>query len=109
MKMEHCTDKGSQEYEITNNYKIRTRPCDEWEITVTYDLSKVTSFEARAHNRRFIQIEILEKVGVAVQAELSRPEVIAVVLYTGPMVSWSWLCKVGSTHMLGFTFPAPHY
>ncbi len=85
--MEHCIDKGSREYHVTSNYRIRTCPNDEWQITVNYDLSKAKSAEARAHNRRLIPIGVLEKVGVSVQAKLTRPEVIAVVLYSGPMVS----------------------
>ncbi len=87
MEMEHCTDKGSLEYQVTSNYKIRTCPYDEWQITVNNDLSKATSVEAKAHNRRFIQIDVLEKVDLSVRAGLTRPEVIAVVLYTGPLVS----------------------
>jgi hypothetical protein len=85
--MEHCTDKGSHEYYTTNNYNIRTCPFNEWQITVLHDLSKATSPEATAHNRRFVPIAEVMQVDVAVQAGLTRAEVIAVVLYTGPMVS----------------------
>jgi hypothetical protein len=91
MKMEHCDDKGSHEYHVTSNYQIRTCPFDEWQITVEYDLSKAASNEARAHNRRFIQIDLLKKMDVSVRAGLTQPEVIAVVLYTGPMVSLPYL------------------
>ncbi len=85
--MEHCTGKGCRKYSVTGNYHIRTCPFDEWQITVCHDLSKATSDEATAHNRRFVPIAKLMKVDVAVQAGLIRPEVIAVVLYTGPMAS----------------------
>ena len=88
MEMEHCTGKGSHEYYVTNNYKIRTCPYDEWCLTDLHDLSKATSPEATAHKRIFVPIAELMKVEVAVQAGLTRHEVIAVVLYTGPMVSW---------------------
>ena len=88
MGMEHCTGKGCREYFVTNNYKIRTCPFDEWLITVLHDLSKATSPEATAHGRRFVPISELMQVDLAVQAELTRHEVIAVVLYTGPMVSF---------------------
>ncbi len=84
--MEHCTGKGCLEYYVTNNYKIRTCPLDEWYLTVLHDLSKATSPEATAHNRRFVPIAELMQVDVATQAGLTRHEVIAVVLYTGPMV-----------------------
>ena len=86
MEMEHCTGKGCSEYFVTNNYNIRTCPFDEWQITVLYDLSKTKSPEATAHGRRFVPIADLMQVDLAVQAMLTRPEVIAVVLYTGPMV-----------------------
>jgi hypothetical protein len=87
MELEHCDDKGSSEYHVTSNYKIKTCPHDEWQITVMHNLSKAASKEAKAHNRRFIRIDLLVKVEVSVRAGLSRNEVIAVVLYTGPMVS----------------------
>jgi hypothetical protein len=85
--MEHCTGKGSDKYFVTNNYNIRTCPKDEWLMTVLHDLTKAKSPESRAHNRRFVPIAELMQVEVAVQAQLTRAEVIAVVLYTGPMVS----------------------
>ena len=87
MEMEHCTGKGSREYFVTDNYNIRTCPFDEWQITVLHDLSKATSPEATAHGRRFVPIDDLMQEGVATQSKLTRHEVIAVVLYTGPMVS----------------------
>ena len=94
MEMEHCTGKGYLEYFVTNNYKIRTCPFDEWQLTVLHDLSKATLPEATAHSRRFVPIADLMKVDLAIQAKLTRPEVIAVVLYTGPMVS----CPDQSVH-----------
>lgn len=96
MEMDHCSGKGCREYFVTNNYKIRTCPFDEWQITVKDNLSSATSPEATAHDRRFVPIAALMQVDVAVQAKLTRPEVIAVVLYTGPMVSR--LFSVPSVH-----------
>jgi hypothetical protein len=87
MEMEHRTDKGCREYFVTNNYKIRTCPYEEWRITVLHDIPTDMSPEATAHNRRFVPIAELMQVDVVIQAELTREEVIAVVLYTGPMVS----------------------
>ena len=88
MEMEHCTGKFCHQVFVTDNYKISTCPFNEWHITVLGDLSKASSDAAKAHNRRFVSIEVLMKVEVAVEAGLTRPEVIAVVLYTGPMVRW---------------------
>ncbi len=85
--MEHCTGKFSTEVFLTDNYKITTRPIDEWHISVLGDVSRASSDAAKAHGRRFEPISKLMEVEVAVQAKLSRPEVMAVVLYTGPMVS----------------------
>ncbi len=86
MQMEHCTGKFCNEFFVTDNYKIRTCPFDEWQITVVGDIAKASSDAAKDHGRRFISIEVLMKVELAVEAGLTRPEVIAVVLYTGPMV-----------------------
>ncbi len=86
MQMEHCTGKFCHHVFVTDNYKISTCPFDEWHITVVGDLSKASSDAAKAHGRRFVSIEELMEVEVAVEARLIRPEVIAVVLYTGPMV-----------------------
>jgi hypothetical protein len=86
MEMEHCTSKGANEFFVTNNYKITTRPIDEWHLTVHADSSKATP-AVMEHGRRLVPIDELMNVDVAVKAKLTRPEVIAVVLYTGPMVS----------------------
>ncbi len=93
MEMEHCTSKGCHEVFVTDNYKISTCPYIEWQITVIHDLSKATD-AAKGHSRRFIPIVDLMAVEVAVNAKLTRPEVIAVVLYTCPMVSWLELRSV---------------
>ena len=92
MEMDHCSGKGCREYFVTNNYKIKTCPFDEWQLTVLHNLSMAKSPEATAHNRRILPISELMQVDVVIQAKLTRHEVIAVVLYTGPMVSY--LCPV---------------
>ena len=88
MQMEHCTGNFCRVIFVTDNYNISTCPFDEWHITVLGDFSRAASVAAKAHGRRFVLIEELMTVEVAVEAKLTRPEVIAVVLYTGPMVRW---------------------
>ena len=85
--MEHCTGDFCNVYFVTDNYKIRTCSFDEWQITVVGDIAKASSDAAKAHDRRFNSIAVLMTEAFAIDAGLTREEVIAVVLYTGPMVS----------------------
>ncbi len=84
--MEHCTGDFCHKIFVTDHYNISTSPFDEWHISVLGEHSRASSDAAKAHGRRFESIEAMMKVEVALEAKLSRPEVIAVVLYTGPMV-----------------------
>ena len=83
MEAEHCRRAGSQVYFVTGNYNIRTCPAIEWAITVCGDL---THADMR-HERRLKKIEESMKTEIVLTSGLIRCEVIAVVLYTGPMVS----------------------
>jgi hypothetical protein len=83
MQAEHCSSGGYQTYFLTGNYNIRTCPANEWAITVD---GKVQLADLR-HGRRLVTIEELMKKEIVQSAILTRCEVIAVVLYTGPMVS----------------------
>jgi hypothetical protein len=57
-----------------------------WQIIVNSNYSKTFSEEAKAHTSRFIPIYVLDKEDVSVRAGLTRPKVVAVEFYTGPMV-----------------------
>ena len=97
MKAEHCGKDGKNEFE-TSNYTIRTCPKNEWDITVN---DKFSLADMR-HARQLEKIGELMKKEIAISAGLKRCEVIAVALYTGPMVS----CKSLRTLMtLGISYP----
>ncbi len=61
-----------------------TCPAHEWAITVRGDRTYVDPSSAK---RQLQEIEELMKKDVVKEANLTKCEVIAVVLYTGPMVS----------------------
>jgi hypothetical protein len=84
MELEHCS-KGGHDLPIeTTNYRLKTTPKKEWQILVEgkHQLAE----NDMGHNRQLKQIDEymdLEQVRVA---KLIKAEVIAVVLYTSPMV-----------------------
>jgi hypothetical protein len=89
MKAEHCSDDaGNYEFETTNHTKIKTNPKKEWGIVV--DKIPCSNREMK-YSRRIPDIDELVKSPLAKRSYLTRHEVIAVVLYTGPMVS----CDLG--------------
>jgi hypothetical protein len=92
MEAEHCSKGDSKIHFVTGNYNINTCPSNEWAITVLHD---VTGADLR-HGRSLVTIEENMKKEIVAIGKLTRFEVIAVVLYTGPMVSWTdtlfWLC-----------------
>jgi hypothetical protein len=81
MKAEHCERFGCCDPFTTTNYHVTTTPKIEWDIVVSFDIAKADM----RHGRRLQKIEdILEQNQ---NSHLTKEEVIAVVLYTGPMVS----------------------
>jgi hypothetical protein len=62
-----------------------TWPANEWAITVRGEHSR--AHMGSSGSRQLRKIEDLMHEDVVNRAGLTRPEVIAVVLYTGPMVS----------------------
>jgi hypothetical protein len=85
MEAEHCSKGDSKVHFVTGNYNINTFPANEWAITVLHELTAAD----RQHGRRLDTIEENMKKEIVAIAKLIRCEVIAVVLYTGPMVSRS--------------------
>ncbi len=81
MEAEHC----SMVPFVTGKKNRMTSPAKEWGITVRGDYTSVCWDSNK--NRELHTIEKLLKKDVVKQAKLARHEVIAVVLYTGPMVS----------------------
>jgi hypothetical protein len=69
----------------TSNYKITTTPEQEWLYIVGDDKGQRLSCPDMGHERRIVPIEELLQRPLAKKAKLTRAEMIAVVLYTGPM------------------------
>ena len=81
MEAEHCAGPGSTHSFTTRNYGITTCPSKEWGIVVG-------SVECPPGGDRCVP-RVGELLGsrMSREAKLVRAEVIAVVLYSGPMVS----------------------
>jgi len=82
MALEHCSKAGCRDPFTAGNYVITTCPYKEWKITVDFEIELAIV----KHGRQLKKISELVQSEVATQAKLSTCEVIAVVLYTGPMV-----------------------
>jgi hypothetical protein len=83
MQSEHCSSFDSHLSFTAFNYGITTTPRNEWHVVVYCDVSNADM----KNGRKLQKIEDLLKQEQAKGSKLSRPEVISVVLYTGPMVS----------------------
>ncbi len=83
MEAEHCERAGRDHVFTTTNYKITTSPRREWEVV----MGRVQCSQEELVGDRFVpDMAALLQHPKAQSAGLSEPEVIAVVLYTGPMV-----------------------
>lgn len=105
MEAEHCKMAGSDYEFTTGNYHVTTRPRVEWRLVAGRRGKQDQDFEgwvrgpwldgevisvglgAGAHGRRIPDLDELMKLPVREQACLREEEVMAIVLYTGPMVS----------------------
>jgi hypothetical protein len=80
MKQEH----ENEEEFTTDNYKLSTCPAEEWRIVIECDKSK------EDHNRKVPNVrELMHAEAQRIDARMPKlitEEVIAIVLYTGPMV-----------------------
>ena len=83
MEKEHCVRAGYDFVFEADNYRIKTKPVDEWGYIVK---EKPVPLDVMKNKRRIPKIDDLLKLDVAVKAKLKRPEVISLVQYTGPMV-----------------------
>jgi ankyrin repeat protein len=82
MEDEHCHTEGSKVPFTTRNYGVTTCAYNEWQIAVNYNKSLA---DMSCGKRRIPKIEELLELPLVKFADLWREEVIAVVLYTGPM------------------------
>ena len=90
MEAEHCTlDGAGQEFKTLNSTEITSSPRREWRIAMQ---EETCPKEEMRFNRRIPVISELCALPLAKEAKLIEAEVIAVVLYTGPMV------RPGSVH-----------
>jgi hypothetical protein len=78
MEAEHCSE------DMFEFKERQTCPAHEWAITVCGEHPRTNSGTS---TRITQEIDVLMNLDVVKQAKLERCEVIAVVLYTGPMVS----------------------
>ena len=88
MKTEHCEKNKDLRFESTNR-NIRTTPAREWGFVVrdkNHDRSETPPQKEMSGNRRIPDVNELLKLEASRRAKLTRHEVIAVVLYSGPMV-----------------------
>ena len=88
MESEHCKQGGSKDLFPVVAGKKKRITCSEYEWAITVH-GNYTHADPDTSTRSLKKIEELMKQAVVEQANLTRCEVIAVVLYTGPMVSWT--------------------
>jgi hypothetical protein len=81
MEREHCVKYGCNVDFHTQNYKFKTNPKQEWGIVVLN-----TPTENKGGGRIIRPLEELMQEQLVKQAGLCKAEVVAVILYTGPMV-----------------------
>ena len=84
MEREHCSRAGSEKPITTTNYGLVTTPRREWNLVMRVETAKE---EEMLFERRIPCCKQLGDVEVAKAARLTYEEIVAVVLYTGPMVS----------------------
>ena len=86
MRAEHCIKHGHSFCFTTGNYHITTTPLKEWEYVVGRRQGRPVPCPDMGSGRRLRALEQLMHIPLTVKSGLTRAEVIAVVLYTGPMV-----------------------
>ena len=87
MMREHCERAGCDTEFTTSNYKITTTPKKEW-LYVAGDESGLRApcpAEFMHHGRTILALDELRQLDLAVRAKLNDEEILALVLYTGPM------------------------
>jgi len=108
--MEHCKGAGSNRSFVTTNYGIITYPNKEWKLIMDSSglrvngkiLEEVDDFdygkwsaqpsvmELLVQDRTFPNIRNLKELDTVVTGKLEHCEILAVVLYTGPMVCFNF-------------------
>ena len=83
MQLEHCGMYGHNLPLTTGNYHITTTPKEEWAIVVD---NVPPSGDHMGHGRTIRPLQELMQEPLVAEANLIKEEVVAVVLYTGPLV-----------------------
>ena len=86
MKFEHNKGPVADRVFVTTNYNVRTTPRQEWDFVVGATSTRTLQESDVKSGRRAVDIQNLLGLEQAVRARLQRAEIIAVVLFTGPMV-----------------------
>ena len=86
MRMEHLTRGGSDFVFVSGNYKLQTKACDEWLYVVGDENGRrlMPPASVMEHGRVIHPIDELLQKNLAKAANLTREEMIAIVMYTGP-------------------------
>ncbi len=88
MEAEHCTKAGFDMEFTSGNYQILTSPLKEWQFVVgKCGKSGDMPGHNMDHGRKHLDIDDALNEKVSRRAGMTKAEVIAVILYTGPMVS----------------------
>jgi ankyrin repeat protein len=87
MMREHCERSGCDTEFTTGNYKITTTPKMEWLYVAGDESGQRVECPAEFmhHGRTILALDELRQLDLAVRAKLSDEEILALVLYTGPM------------------------
>jgi hypothetical protein len=87
MRQEHCERAGWDTSFTTGNYNITTTPKQEWLYIAGDDTGKQVACPASQmeHGRRILPVSEAKKLKLAVDAKLTDAELLALILYTGPM------------------------
>jgi hypothetical protein len=92
MRQEHCEKVGCDTSFTTGNYKITTTPKQEWLYIAGDESGQQVACPDMGHGRRIVLISELMKLKLSVDAKLTEVEMLAIVLYTGPMFQVSQQC-----------------
>ena len=92
MRQEHCERAGCSTSFTTGNYKITTTPHQEWLYIAGDETGQQVACPDMDHGRRILVISELMKLQLAIDAKLTEVEMLAIVLYTGPMFQVNQQC-----------------
>jgi hypothetical protein len=87
MRIEHTVALGHDHTYITSNYNITTTPELEWGFVIDREKNPCPMHQMK-HGRRIPDLLELQHLDISRRCKLTMDEIISVVLYSGPMVSY---------------------